>query len=419
MSWLVEDDNTQYGHHATDNMSPHDMLRSVLGEARTDQEIDAALEACSYDLGATLTMLMDQQHNHGNGHLEPEQATISVGKSMSPSPERVRPFAPRSGVVCRFFLSTGQCLRADCRFSHDLGTTICKYWLNGGCLAGDTCIFSHDPTMSVSKMTLDANSRTSTPPPSAQSFHDPSAFPALSGDSWAAAAAANNGKDNHSGGANNNNSLPVPVPFRITPARPNSRQQNSRERVNQTNQANAVPQVDDDAAFPSLGSAKATNTKKRNNTKKPDIPTGPASLADVVRMSPPVSSPGRTAAANNRWAAAAGSPSMAKKTARPSATHIPPPQHIPWLDTGSAVNRLYLKHRKEALNHGVQRAKYLQLASSAWHRNDAKAAKEFSRKANTENIAMVKSHKEAAKVIYEERNKENGKGMEIFCDLHG
>lgn len=413
VSWLIGDDSSmQYGQHATDNMSPHDMLRSVLGEARSDQEIDHALEACSYDLGATLAMLMGSQNNqsHGNGYLEAENATI-VGKSMTPSPEKVRPFTPRNGIVCRFFLSTGQCLRADCRFSHDLGTTICKYWLNGNCLAGDTCIFSHDPTMSVSKMTLDANSRTSTPPPPSQnSFHDPSAFPALGGDSWAAAAA-------------NNNNLALPVAFRMTTSRPSSRQQHSRERVNQVTSSPGVPQVDDDAAFPSLGSVKTTSKKRgggNNNNgtpRKTEIPTGPASLAEVVRMSPAAASPGRPV--NNRWAAAAGSPPLAKKTVRPSATHIPAPQQIPWLDTGSALNRLYIKHRKEALNHGVQRAKYLQLASGAWHRNDAKAAKEFSRKANNENIAMVKAHKEAAKVIYEERNKEGGTGQEIFCDLHG
>ncbi|TGZ83643.1 hypothetical protein EX30DRAFT_338258 [Ascodesmis nigricans] len=414
VSWLIEDDNALFGPQATDNMSPHDMLRSVLGEARSDQEIDAALEACSYDLGATLAMLMDQQtHHHSNGHLEPEPATINVGKSMATSPERVRPFAPRSGVVCRFFLSMGQCLRADCRFSHDLGTTICKYWLNGGCLAGDTCIFSHDPTMAVSRMTLDANSRTSTPSPQAQqTFHDPSAFPKLSGESWAAAAAINNGNDGTAANKNNNNNaLPVPVSFRLTPSRPKSRQQQSRERVNQTAPPSGVPQVDDDAAFPSLGSVKVTN-KKRGGVRKPDIPTGPASLADVVRMSP-------AAPINNRWAAAAaGGPPIAPKTA-PSAAHIPPPQHIPWLDTGSAVNRLYLKHRKEALNHGAQRAKYLQLAANAWHRNDAKAAKEFSRKANSENISMVKCHKEAAKVIYDERNQDDENGAEVFCDLHG
>jgi hypothetical protein len=59
------------------------------------------------------------------------------------------------------------------------------------------------------------------------------------------------------------------------------------------------------------------------------------------------------------------------------------------------------------------------MASAAWQRNDAKTAKEHSRKANNENIAMVKAHKEASKAIYEERNKRSDQGVELFIDLHG
>jgi hypothetical protein len=65
------------------------------------------------------------------------------------------------------------------------------------------------------------------------------------------------------------------------------------------------------------------------------------------------------------------------------------------------------------------RAKYLQLASTAWQRHDSKAAKEHSRKANNENLLMNKAHKEASKAIYEERNKEAANGAELYIDLHG
>ncbi|KAI5798797.1 hypothetical protein EDC01DRAFT_613695 [Geopyxis carbonaria] len=383
VSWLIGDDNSMiYSRGATENMSPHDMLRSVLGEGRSDEEIDQALDACSYDLGATLTMLMDQQQQANNLLMASEPAVV-IGKSTTPNPERSRPLTPRNGVVCRFFLSTGQCLRADCRFSHDLGTTICKYWLMGSCLAGDTCIFSHDPTMSVSKMTLDSNSRTSTPPPHF-SFQDSTAFPSLSHDQW--------------GGGG-------PGPSSV------------RERdVN----ASLVPPVDDADAFPTLSSVTSNPHKKRGGRQKSDIPTGPSSLAEVVRMAPtPSSNSNRTSASpSNRWSGAHSSPSS-KRGARSSAAQIPAPQQIPWLDTGSAINSMYLKFRKEALSHGVLRAKYLQMASSAWQRNDAKAAKEHSRKANNANMAMVKSHKEAAKAIYEERNKQAANGAELFIDLHG
>ena len=392
MQWLIGDDsNYMYGEGPTQNMTPHDMLRSVLGEGRSDEEIDQALDICSYDLAATLAMLMEQQQQHHGFNLcAPVESAAIIGKSTTPSPEKSRPITPRNGVVCRFFLSTGQCLRADCRYSHDLGTTICKYWLMGSCLAGKTCIFSHDPTMSVSKMTLGSDSQTSTPPPGIQ-FQDASAFPSLSpGKHW-------------NGGSGVGPGMTGPPPgFKLTPSRPHSRQQ-SRDR----SQDSSIP-LDDSEAFPSLGSVK--NHKKRDRRPKNDIPTGPSSLAEIVRTG----SPGPN---SNRWAGVGGSPNSKRGISRVSASHIPAPQQIPWLETGSALNRMYLKHRKEALNHGVLRAKYLQMASAAWQRNDAKAAKEHSRKANNENLAMVKAHKEAARAIYEERNKQ--KGVELFVDLHG
>lgn len=416
VAWLVGDDNTMgYGGRGVlqENMSPHDMLRSVLGEGRSDEEIEQALELCGYDLSATLTMLMEQQQgNLGGGGLSPEGATI-IGKSTTPAP-MIRPVTPRNGVVCRFFLSTGQCLRADCRFSHDLGTTICKYWLMGSCLAGDTCIFSHDPTMSVSKMTLDGNSRSSTPAPQLQ-FHDPASFPSLTSEQWGQM-------------GNGGQSIVGPPPgFKLPISRPNSRQQfREREQQNFT----PVPAVDDNEAFPSLSSsAKASGhgKKRRNNRNENNIPTGPSSLADVVRMTPSPSphsnrnSTTSSGASSNRWSGAGGGSPSSKRTSRVSASHIPAPQQIPWLETGASLNRSYLKHRKEAISHGVLRAKYLQLANSAWQRNDAKSAKEHSRKANNENMAMMKAHKEASKAIYEERNKETARagGAELFVDLHG
>lgn len=47
-------------------------------------------------------------------------------------------------MVCRYYLHDGKCLRADCRFSHDINVLICKFWLRGSCLAGDACIFRHE-----------------------------------------------------------------------------------------------------------------------------------------------------------------------------------------------------------------------------------------------------------------------------------
>jgi hypothetical protein len=109
------------------DMSPHDILRTVLGDRRSNDEIEAALEANSYDLGATIASLTQDQEvdvfpkQHDDGR-------VVVGKSMAM--DQSRPITPsghnRSPIVCKYWLSTGQCLRADCRFSHDLTSHVCK-----------------------------------------------------------------------------------------------------------------------------------------------------------------------------------------------------------------------------------------------------------------------------------------------------
>lgn len=109
------------------DMSPHDILRTVLGDKRSNDEIEAALEANSYDLGATIASLSQDIESEAISKQQ-DDGRVLVGKSMTM--EQVRPVTPlgssRSPVVCKYWLSTGQCLRADCRFSHDLNTHVCK-----------------------------------------------------------------------------------------------------------------------------------------------------------------------------------------------------------------------------------------------------------------------------------------------------
>ncbi|KAF8469519.1 hypothetical protein BDZ91DRAFT_720393 [Kalaharituber pfeilii] len=393
VAWLVnEEANRDLG-----NMSPHDMLRSVLGEGRTDDEIEQALDAAGYDLSAAMAILMGVENGQTSNSSQNEPSITIIGKSTSPQTNWARPSTPKSGVICRFFLSTGQCLRADCRFSHDLGKTICKYWVMGSCLAGDTCIFSHDPTVSLSKISPPVFS---TPPPPVH-FHDPSAFPSLTGEQWTST-----------------NPVSPPPGFKpLVHSRPGSRQQN-REISHPS-----VPQVDDTEAFPSLGSAtKAKKGARRNQNansgQASPVPTGPSSMADVVRMASPSPHSG-----NKRWngsnAGTASSNAGAKSKRAQAAASIPPPTQIPWLETGNPLNKLYLKHRSIAIKHGGLRNKYLQAAAAAWNRNDAKSAKSLSLRGANENEAMRKAHRAAAQAIYEERNKHANASTEIFVDLHG
>jgi hypothetical protein len=103
----------------TMDMGPYDMLRSILRDDRPDDEIEKALEANGYDLSAALIALMGSQAFDGQSipTTMVEQASYLVGKSAGQA---------KSNIVCKYFLSTGHCARADCRFSHDTSKTLCK-----------------------------------------------------------------------------------------------------------------------------------------------------------------------------------------------------------------------------------------------------------------------------------------------------
>jgi DNA-nicking Smr family endonuclease len=58
-------------------------------------------------------------------------------------------------------------------------------------------------------------------------------------------------------------------------------------------------------------------------------------------------------------------------------------------------------------------------AAQAWNRNDARAAKALSLRGQSENDLMRKAHREAARELYEERNKSSSSNSELYVDLHG
>jgi Zinc finger C-x8-C-x5-C-x3-H type (and similar) len=112
-------------------MDPYDMLRSVFGDELSNESLEKALEENGYDIASTMSALME---SHGftdstNAASSTDLGrTVLIGKSMSPA---VRPATPvgqqKCTIVCRYWLATGQCARADCKFSHDTTTTVCKY----------------------------------------------------------------------------------------------------------------------------------------------------------------------------------------------------------------------------------------------------------------------------------------------------
>ncbi|KAF4339520.1 nuclear WD PRL1 [Fusarium beomiforme] len=398
------------------DMSPYDMLRSILGQTKSDDEIEAALAQNGYDLSATIVSFMESQvgDNQSGGVSLEEPKNVLIGKSVD------RPSTPlgqqKSGVICKFYMSTGQCLRADCRFSHDLSNHLCKYWVMGNCLAGETCIFSHDPTKLMSKLALDGAST----PPSRQGglqLGDLNSFPSL-----------RPGTPDHLGGFAGSNSFPAvgitPPPglkhFQGTSSprarsRPGSRHQSKETDI-------SAPALDDNDAFPSLGSASAKQGKKHHGKRgghghAHKENNAPNSLADIVKMSP---SPTAVRPELKRGLGRNGNSTAVRNGENSAAAQaIPSPKHIPWLETGERANKAYLKARQEAIKHGGLRNKFLQSAAQAWNRNDARAAKALSLRGQSENDLMRKAHREAAKELYEERNKGNSNGMELYVDLHG
>ncbi|KAI8157630.1 Polyadenylate-binding protein-interacting protein 7 [Colletotrichum sp. SAR 10_70] len=325
------------------DMSPYDMLRSILGQTRTDDEIEAALAL------------------HG----------------------------------------------------HDLSNHLCKYWVMGNCLAGETCIFSHDPAHLMNKLALDGSS---TPPTKQANNLDLNSFPALPP-----------GTPEHLGGFAGGVNITVGItpPPGLKPfyqdqsprprSRPGSRHQQAREPV--------APSLDDADAFPTLGSAAAKQGKKHHGKRgghghnhKENF--GPSSLAEIVKMSPSPSS--ASLRQDTKKLGRNGSSTNIRNGENSAAAQaIPNPKHIPWLETGERANKAYLKARQEAIKHGGLRNKFLQSAAQAWNRNDARAAKALSLRGQSENDLMRKAHREAARELYEERNKGNANSLEIYVDLHG
>jgi hypothetical protein len=111
-------------------MDPYDMVRSVLRDDRSNEDIEKALEENGYDISATLLALMAAQGYANQNQpvsLADNDRTILVGKSMSPSFRPATPLSQqKSNILCKYYLANGSCARADCRFSHDASKHVCK-----------------------------------------------------------------------------------------------------------------------------------------------------------------------------------------------------------------------------------------------------------------------------------------------------
>ncbi|TKX23620.1 hypothetical protein C1H76_4132 [Elsinoe australis] len=438
VDWLVNDDassvtsfgdsgfNTEFMQPVNVDMSPFDIIRSVLRDDKSDDDLSKALELNGYDLSQTISSLMDSQAPSDQLTPQDSARTYLVGKSMSPSSRPITPVGQaKSPIVCRYFLASGHCARADCRFSHDLTNHICKYWMAGNCLAGEACMFSHDPTLLMSRLNVDGSqSQQSQPDFQVQDFDS---FPSLQRSTSNPFEAIDSPTVGSPQSTSSVLAQSAMNPFaNFVPSGMRSRP-DSRPTSRHTSRA-ATPSAlsfQDDDAFPTLGSAANNRPVKRHHgkrghghaTHRETPPMNPSSMADVVKMSPVPASP-VPMLQTRRGLRPVKSFTGSRETSA-AAQAIPPPEHIPWLETGVEANRAYLKARAEAFKHGSLRNKFLQGAAQAWNRNDTRGAKVLSGKGQTENQLMKEAHREAARILYEERNKNQSSGKELYVDLHG
>lgn len=303
--------------------------------------------------------------------------------------------------------------------------------MQGNCLAGDSCIFSHDPSTLFSRMMIEDSS---SPPmqhlqPNFQ-IQDYEAFPSLQGvqiDQAYGIQGLPNGQLTPFEQSYGISGAVVPPPgftgssvlnplATFTPSSSSRPPSRPGSRHGSRAPTPSIPPVDDNDAFPSLGSAATVKGGKKHHGKRGHghhAKENPGTLAEVVRMSPsPSPAQARRGGFQQRTRIASRENSAAAQA-------IPPPEHIPWLETGDAANKAYLKHRSEAFKHGGLRNKFLQQAAQAYNRHDSRAAKALSLRGQAENNLMREAHRKAAEILYQERNKNSTALRELYIDLHG
>ncbi|KAF9785105.1 hypothetical protein BJ322DRAFT_1108566 [Thelephora terrestris] len=141
----------------TDGMAPIDVLSSVFGATLPPSELEEALATNGYDFDKAITSLIDRAMPVNNQSSGGPIRVQHVGNRVSLVQNGGPAFGGRGNNVkfnqagrqstggnrvCRYFLA-GECLRADCRFSHDFERALCRFWLRGTCAKGETCEFLH------------------------------------------------------------------------------------------------------------------------------------------------------------------------------------------------------------------------------------------------------------------------------------
>ncbi|EKM50388.1 uncharacterized protein PHACADRAFT_152320 [Phanerochaete carnosa HHB-10118-sp] len=356
-----------------DGMTPLDVLSMVFGSTLAPSELEEALANNGYDFDRAMSWLVDRQiathhannalpppprlHSAGGrvtvvsrdgyGHFRGGRAGFYNGPGFRGNRFNGRP-SPGGNRVCRYFLA-GECLRADCRFSHDLERALCRFWLRGTCAKGENCEFLHHLPKDIDVSGLSqAMSRTDLN--------------------------ANNGTQN---------SLNPPV----------------EEFPALNHIANLPPKNKRGGHGPENGSQDPAHSRFAAAVKKP-LPPAPSvttssSTAQGTKESVSVRPMTNTESAQNKVSVVAPKPSPRIKLRSPTL--------LPTLTTGDTVSQLYMAYRSRAHQLGAARNACLVRAADAWKKGDGAAAKRFSREGHDLNAKMSAEMAQAAGRLVRER----------------
>ncbi|KAF9258726.1 hypothetical protein L218DRAFT_1080285 [Marasmius fiardii PR-910] len=346
----------------TDGMTPFDVLSSVFGSTLAPSELEEALAENGYDFERAMQWLIERalppvsqnnpikmQHIGGRVTLVSQDLRgMNRGGYPNSGPGRPTRYVngkpvPGGNRVCRYFVA-GECLRADCRFSHDLERALCRFWLRGTCAKGEHCEFLHHLPKDVDISNLNvamsrANINHQNPPmmgPHKAPLED---FPVL--------------------GLDNDKSKRSPY---SDPAR-------TRFSAAVKKSAPITP-----------SSLSLTSMKPGNlNSAARREAMGPSALEDLHHRSAII--------------APRSSPRIRLRS----------PSLLPTLPTGESVNKIYMTYRSRALQLGAARNACLSRAADAWRRGDGAAAKRFSREGHELNVKMSAEMAKAASQLVKER----------------
>ncbi|KAI7902175.1 uncharacterized protein BX663DRAFT_511976 [Cokeromyces recurvatus] len=358
----VQKDNVE------EDMSTLQMLQTIFSDLNDEELIDT-LEKYDYDVDRAIEALLSQKL--------PSVTTNTIVTSNHSDD-----IIPKKRQVCRHFLA-GECYRKDCWFSHDLQDKVCKFWLQGSCLKGDSCEFLHkiDIQEVANKMALPEIKTKKE-----QVKLNQNDYPELKS-SYSNTKKKNSSSSSCSSSSSNGGGGSFTVS-----------QQQSMNRV-----AAAVVVEE----FPTLASAvKMKNTVQPINYSHQG--KEPINFAEAAKKNK-----GQSIHKAVKSVYTTGD-HLQKRGYRYSMQELKQPVQIPWLETGSSLNSIYMKEREKAIEYGMLRNRFFSKATEYYLKGDGARAKLFSMEAKHYNRLMQEMHKEASQRIFEQRSKH-----EAFIDLHG